>query len=72
MVNRLKVRRTELGLIQLRVAQKVGMTAPRLSLIENDLAEPTAAEIKALARALETTPDAIFPGVAQSASQESR
>jgi transcriptional regulator with XRE-family HTH domain len=65
MKNKLKLRRVELGLIQLKAAKKAGIGASRLSYIENELAEPTVEEIAALAKALKTTPSEIFPGLAE-------
>lgn len=70
MKNKLKPRRAELGLIQLKVALKAGMTASRLSYIENELAEPDAGEIAALSRVLETTPKELFPGLAEQQGAE--
>jgi transcriptional regulator with XRE-family HTH domain len=65
MKNKLKLRRVELGLIQIRAAQKAGIHTTRLSYIENELAEPTDDEIKALAKALKTTPAELFPSLAE-------
>jgi transcriptional regulator with XRE-family HTH domain len=65
MKNRLKLRRTELELIQMEVAPKAGISQSRLSHIENELVEPTDDEIKALAKALKTTPEQLFPSLAE-------
>lgn len=69
MKNRLKLRRTELELIQMEVAPKAGISQTRLSHIENELVEPTTEEIAALAKALKTTPAEIFPTLAEQHEQ---
>lgn len=72
MKNKLKLRRVELGLLQLTTAQKAGMAASRLSYIENELVDPTVDEIKALAKALKTTPVELFPTLAAELQAEAR
>jgi transcriptional regulator with XRE-family HTH domain len=69
MQNRLKVRRTELGLTQLQAAQQSSIHVTRLSHIETGKLDPTADEIDNLAIALKTSPQVIFPGLAEAAEQ---
>lgn len=64
MENRLRVRRAELDVTQFQVAKKVGVDHSKLSRIENGYQDPTAEEIAALARVLDTTPEALFPTLA--------
>lgn len=66
MENTLRARRAALGksFTQERVAKKVGFDHTKLSRIENGLIDPTRDEIKALAKALKTTPAELFPGLA--------
>lgn len=69
MQNRLKVRRAELGLTQIRAARKAGLSQTRWSLIETRKDDPTVDEIKALARALRASADELFPGLIQQPSE---
>lgn len=64
MENTLRVRRAEQRVTQLGLAMKARMTQTRVWRIENEYADPTPAEAKALARVLETTPVALFPSLA--------
>jgi hypothetical protein len=68
MENTMRVRRAQLDLIQLQVVQRLAkngltMGAPRYSVIENGHVDPTPDERAALARVLETTEAALFPGL---------
>lgn len=69
MHNKLRVRRAELDLSQHELARRLakfdGLSRDRIHRIEREYAEPTEEEIAALARALDTTPDALFPGLAE-------
>ena len=66
MHNKLRVRRAELELSQHAVAVKIeGLSRDRLHRIEKGYADPTAEEIEALARALDTTPAELFPTLAE-------
>jgi transcriptional regulator with XRE-family HTH domain len=65
MENRLRVRRAELDVTQFQVAKKVGVDHSKLSRIENGYQDPTPDEIAALARVLDTTPETLFPSLAE-------
>jgi transcriptional regulator with XRE-family HTH domain len=70
MTNELPVWRAKRDRISQRdLAKAAGITADRYWRIENDHAEPTPEEIAALARELDTTPDAIFPPLAAQPEQ---
>lgn len=61
-INRLRVRRAELRITQSRAAKAAGMGRYRFWQIENeDGAEPTLEEQKAIARALKTKAADLFP-----------
>jgi transcriptional regulator with XRE-family HTH domain len=70
MTNELPVWRAKRGRISQRdLAKAAGITADRYWRIENDHAEPTADEIAALARELQTTPEAMFPSLSERPEQ---
>jgi transcriptional regulator with XRE-family HTH domain len=71
MENRLRVRRAELDVTQFEIARKVGFDTSKLSRIENGILDPTDREAAALARALKTTREALFPQLASSPAEES-
>lgn len=68
MTNKLRVRRAELDITQHDVAQRIGIHRDRFWRIENGYTEPTADEIKSLARALEAKPEELFPALAEQQS----
>ena len=66
MTNELHVWRAKRDRISQRdLAKKADITADRYWRIENDYAEPTSEEIAALARVLDTAPEALFPSLAE-------
>jgi transcriptional regulator with XRE-family HTH domain len=71
MHNKLRVRRAELDLSQHALAVQIeGLSRDRIHRIEREYVEPTADEIKALAKALKTTPAELFPTLAEQQSAE--
>lgn len=70
MKNSLRVKRAERRVTQLWVAREAGLTTSRLSYIENEQLDPTPDEIAAIARALDTTPETLFPGLAQQPTEQ--
>ena len=66
MTNELHVWRAKRDRLSQRdLARAAGITADRYWRIENDYAEPTAEEIAELARVLDTTPEELFPSLAE-------
>jgi transcriptional regulator with XRE-family HTH domain len=65
MENRVRVRRAEKRVTQFEIATKTAIGQTRLSRIENGLIEPTADEIDALVRVLDTTREELFPTLAE-------
>jgi transcriptional regulator with XRE-family HTH domain len=59
--NRIRVARAEKRKTQIWTAQRVGMQASKLSLIENGYVEPTPGERAALARVLGVAETELFP-----------
>jgi transcriptional regulator with XRE-family HTH domain len=55
-------RRRELKLTQQEVAARAGISVPYLAYLENHLASPTAAALRQLATALQTTPEVLLGG----------
>lgn len=64
MLEELKVARVRRRLSQWDLATAAGLTENRYWRIENGRVPPTTDEAAALARALDTTPEALFPGLA--------
>jgi transcriptional regulator with XRE-family HTH domain len=64
MENRVRVRRAELRVTQFEISRKAKINETKLSRIETGLIDPTADEIKALAKALDATPAELFPTLA--------
>ena len=60
LANRLKERRTELGFTQAELAEKVGVTRKTVNTVENGVFTPSTTLALKLARALETTVEALF------------
>jgi transcriptional regulator with XRE-family HTH domain len=65
MENRVRVRRAELRVTQFEISRKAKINETKLSRIETGLIDPSADEIKALAKALSATPEELFPGLAE-------
>lgn len=65
MQNKLRVRRAELSLTQLEVAQRAGLHVTKLSHIETEKLDPTEEERAALARVLDTDEATLFPALAE-------
>ena len=61
MNNRLKVIRAVQGVTQFKLYLKTKINAGKISLIENDLIQPSEAEKQKLSRALGVKPEEIFP-----------
>ncbi len=57
---RVSQRRRELKLTRLEVAARAGMSVPYLAYLENHPARPTAAALRQLAAALQTTPETLL------------
>lgn len=71
MTNELPVWRAKRGRISQRdLAKAAGINSDRYWRIENDHADPTADEMAALERVLDTTREALFPGLARQQSAE--
>jgi transcriptional regulator with XRE-family HTH domain len=66
MTNELPVWRAKRRISQRNLAKRASITADRYWRIENDHAEPTDAEIAALADALTATPSDLFPTLERS------
>ena len=60
LVNRLKDRRTELGLTQAELAEKVGVTRKTVNTVENGVFTPSATLAIKLARALGLRVEELF------------
>lgn len=60
LLNRLKERRTELGLTQAELAEKVGVTRKTVNTIENNIFTPSAMLAIKLAQALELSVEQLF------------
>ena len=60
LANRLKDRRTELGLTQAELAERVGVTRKTVNTVENNVFTPSATLAIKLARALEMTVEQLF------------
>ena len=60
-MNRVQSVRRQLGLTQADVAQRVGISRAMISLIENELADPTVYVAIALARVLGSSVSHLFP-----------
>jgi putative transcriptional regulator len=65
MENRLRVRRAEQDVTQLELAQKVGVSDSQISLMERGHIDPSPEMAARIADVLETTPEALFPGLAE-------
>ena len=65
MENRLRVRRAEQDVTQLELAQKVGVSDSQISLMERGHIDPSPEMAAKIAEVLDTTPTAIFPGLAE-------
>jgi putative transcriptional regulator len=65
MENRLRVRRAEQDVTQLELALKVGISDSQISLMERGHIDPTPKLAAKMARALKTTPEALFPGLSE-------
>ena len=65
MKNQIRERRRARGLSQEELARACGVTRQTVNAIENNKYDPTLALAFALARALETTVDALFCGGAE-------
>lgn len=65
MENRLRSRRRGLDVTQLDLAQKVGVSDSQISLMERGHIKPSPELATKLARALKTTRDDLFPGLAE-------
>jgi len=61
MRNRIRVWRAERGLNQIQLARRIGVHHNRIHRIEREYVEPTERERQALAAALETTEQELFP-----------
>lgn len=59
---RIKERREVMGLGQAELAERVGVTRPRVSLWETEKSAPTWANLERIARALDVTPSWIMSG----------
>ena len=62
LANRLKERRTELGLTQAELAEKVGVTRKTVNTVENGVFTPSATLAIKLARALDLSVVQLFWG----------
>ncbi len=60
LANRLKDRRTELGLTQAELAERVGVTRKTVNTVENNVFTPSATLAIKLARALDMTVEQLF------------
>jgi len=60
LANRLKDRRTELGLTQAELAERVGVTRKTVNTVENNVFTPSATLAIKLARALDLTVEQLF------------
>ena len=60
LANRLKDRRTELGLTQAELAERVGVTRKTVNTVENNVFTPSATLAIKLARALGVTVEQLF------------
>jgi transcriptional regulator with XRE-family HTH domain len=60
-INRIKELREQAGLTQVRLARKVNMASTNLSAIENGRLAPWPKVKRALARALKTSQEELFP-----------
>ena len=60
LANSLKERRTELGLTQAELAERVGVTRKTVNTVENNVFTPSATLAIKLARALEMTVEQLF------------
>lgn len=60
LANRLKERRTELGLTQLQLAEAVGVTRKTVNTVENGVFTPSALLAIKLAAALEVSVEQLF------------
>jgi len=60
LANRLKERRTELGLTQAELAERVGVTRKTVNTVENGVFTPSATLALKLARALDLTVEQTF------------
>jgi transcriptional regulator with XRE-family HTH domain len=69
MENRVRVRRAELRVTQFEISRRAKINETKLSRIETGLIDPTADEVKALAKALGTTPVELFPTLAEQREQ---
>jgi DNA-binding XRE family transcriptional regulator len=65
MENRLKVRRAERDITQLDLALEVGISNSQISQIERGYVDPTPELAAKIAKALKTTPESIFPPLAE-------
>lgn len=60
LANRLKKRRSELGLTQAELAERVGVTRKTVNTVENGVFTPSALLALKLARALDLTVEQLF------------
>ena len=60
LANRIKDRRTELGLTQAELAERVGVTRKTVNTVENNVFTPSATLAIKLARALGVTVEQLF------------
>jgi putative transcriptional regulator len=60
LAHRLKDRRTELGLTQAELAERVGVTRKTVNTVENNVFTPSATLAIKLARALDMTVEQLF------------
>ena len=60
LANRLKDRRTKLGLTQAELAERVGVTRKTVNTVENNVFTPSATLAIKLARALDMTVEQLF------------
>lgn len=70
MENRVRVRRAELRVTQFEISRRAKINETKLSRIETGLIDPSADEIKALAKALNATPAELFPSLADQREQQ--
>jgi transcriptional regulator with XRE-family HTH domain len=70
MENRVRVRRAELRVTQFEISRRAKINETKLSRIETGLIDPTADEIKKLAKALNATPQELFPSLAEQRAQQ--